>query len=91
MSMVLEPLGGGWGREGGEEWGKEKGAEGGGGELVMLTKDADDAVRAVLAGGQERLLEETQAEVEDLAAAGLRTLLVAWRRVSRREVREWKS
>jgi hypothetical protein len=63
----------------------------GGEELFMFTKGADDAVRPFLAPGQEAIAEDTQAHIEDFATFGLRTLLVAWRPVTRAELSSWEN
>jgi magnesium-transporting ATPase (P-type) len=69
--------------------------------VILVTKGADDAVLPLLRGGgggaarleeeEEALVHLTQAQLDEFASFGLRTLLVAWRHMRREEYEEWES
>ena len=72
------------------------------GQVILVTKGADDAVLPLLRGGgagaarledeeEEALVHLTQAQLDEFASFGLRTLLVAWRHMRREEYEEWES
>jgi len=88
MSVILQrtALGSGGGmREGVLGAGVEVGG------LIMLVKGADEAVCPLLAGGQEVLQSVTQQHIDGFASYGLRTLLVACRRVDPLLLAAWEA
>lgn len=60
------------------------------GGIIMVTKGADESVLPLLATGGEARERETQAHIEELAKQGLRTLILAWREVPRKEYEAWE-
>lgn len=61
-----------------------------GGRVVVLTKGADESVMPLLARGQEETVRQTHSQIEDMARQGLRTLILAWREVPRKEYEAWE-
>jgi phospholipid-translocating ATPase len=57
----------------------------------MFTKGADEALRPLLAPGQAPLEDVTQQQIDEFASLGLRTMLVASRRIARHELEEWEA
>ena len=61
------------------------------GELMLLSKGADNVIFERLAPGAERLKAETEAQLDEFAREGLRTLTLACRTVDAGEYAAWSA
>ncbi|KAF9301111.1 hypothetical protein BGZ74_007092, partial [Mortierella antarctica] len=60
-------------------------------EILLLTKGADNIIFERLAAGQEQLVEDTTAHLQDFARDGLRTLCLAYRSLDADQYNKWSA
>ncbi|KAF8929007.1 hypothetical protein BGZ52_002656, partial [Haplosporangium bisporale] len=60
-------------------------------EILLLTKGADNIIFERLASGQEQLVENTTAHLQDFARDGLRTLCLAYRSLDVDQYERWSA
>ncbi|KAF9422906.1 hypothetical protein BGZ94_008458 [Podila epigama] len=58
-------------------------------EILLLTKGADNIIFERLAPGQEQMVEDTTAHLQDFARDGLRTLCLAYRTLDPDDYNKW--
>lgn len=61
------------------------------GQLYLLCKGADNVIFERLGKGQEELKRQTDDQLEEFAASGLRTLCLAYRRLDEAEFQSWST
>ncbi|KAG0022666.1 hypothetical protein BGZ81_008440 [Podila clonocystis] len=60
-------------------------------EILLLTKGADNIIFERLAAGQDQLVEDTTAHLQDFARDGLRTLCLAYRSLDVELYKRWSA
>lgn len=60
-------------------------------EILLLTKGADNIIFERLSSGQEQLVEDTTAHLQDFARDGLRTLCLAYRSLDADQYKRWSA